>query len=221
MKHKLVLSLVVVLALLSACGPSEGEIQATVDAAQTSAVETVHAQYTLIAELTPSATITPTPSATPTPSPTPAVTNTPTTGAVEGGSAGGGCDVMTFVADVTVSDGEEMAPGSVFTKTWRVRNDGTCTWSTAYNIVFGGGDQMGGQSTQPLAASVTPSLTTDISVELTAPTTPGTYTGNWVISNAAGEVFGSFYVEIEVVASSSNNASTASLSWAANRPITP
>jgi hypothetical protein len=210
MNRNMALSFVVVLALLSACGPSEGEIQATVDAAQTAAVETVHAQYTQIAELTPSPTETLMPSETPTASATPEVSLTPTTGLAGGSSADGGCDVMTFVADVTISDGEQMAPGTVFTKTWRVKNDGSCTWSTAYNVIFGGGDQMGGPSTQSLTVSVAPGATADISVELTAPATAGTYTGTWALSNAAGEFFGSFYVEIEVTGSSSSTGALTS-----------
>ena len=35
-----------------------------------------------------------------------------------------------FVADVTIADGSYIAPGSTFTKTWRIRNNGTTTWNT-------------------------------------------------------------------------------------------
>ncbi|MEK6256076.1 MAG: hypothetical protein N2C13_02005, partial [Chloroflexota bacterium] len=47
----------------------------------------------------------------------------------------------------------------------------------------------------------------DISVELTAPNTPGTYRGNWKLRNANAVIFGignagsAFYVEIDVISS--------------------
>ena len=34
------------------------------------------------------------------------------------------CDEATFIADVTVPDGEQMLPGEAFTKTWRLQNLG-------------------------------------------------------------------------------------------------
>ena len=40
------------------------------------------------------------------------------------------CDWAQFVSDVSVSDGTLMLPGTTFTKTWRLRNIGTCTWGT-------------------------------------------------------------------------------------------
>ena len=43
------------------------------------------------------------------------------------------CDMAQFVADVTVPDGTTYAPGAAFTKTWRLKNIGTCTWSTSYS----------------------------------------------------------------------------------------
>src|SRR5512143_3278895 len=40
------------------------------------------------------------------------------------------CDWAQFVADVTVPDGTSYAPGTTFTKTWRLKNIGSCTWTT-------------------------------------------------------------------------------------------
>ncbi len=45
-------------------------------------------------------------------------------------------DRAQFVADVTVPDGTRYDPGATFTKTWRLRNAGTCTWTTSYTMVF-------------------------------------------------------------------------------------
>lgn len=196
MKNRLALSLALVALLLSACGLSETDVQATVTVAQGNAVGTVHAQYTQIALLTPSPTNTL--AATPTPMATATTFATATTAVLGGGAPTGGCDVMTFVADVTVSDGEQITGGTAFTKTWQLRNDGTCDWSTAYQVIYSSGEQMGGPSSQPLASPIPVGSTGTVSVNLVAPTTPGEYTGWWAIANAAGQPFGYFSVLIEV-----------------------
>lgn len=196
MKKGLLISLSLAALVLSACGLSEADVQSTVTAAQGFAVGTVHAQYTEFALLTPSATNTMPPTSTPAFTATPALTATVGTGA--GGGTGSTCDVMTFVADVTVSDGEEIAAGTAFTKTWSVRNDGTCDWSTAYQVLYSSGDQMGGPSSQALPAAITVGATGNISVNLIAPATAGTYTGWWAIANASGQAFGYVSVVIEV-----------------------
>jgi len=53
------------------------------------------------------------------------------------------CDHVQFVSDVTVPDGSSFTPGAAFTKTWQLKNIGTCTWTTSYSLVYAGGDQMG------------------------------------------------------------------------------
>jgi Ig-like domain from next to BRCA1 gene len=49
-----------------------------------------------------------------------------------------------FFLDVTVPDNTQFTAGASFTKTWRLRNTGTTTWSTAYRLYFITGNQMGG-----------------------------------------------------------------------------
>jgi len=179
---------------LTACGLSEADVQATVSVAAGDAVNTVHAQYTEIALLTPSPTNTL--AATSTPAVTSTMAATATTSAL--GTSTSGCDVMTFVADVTVTDGEEIAAGTPFTKTWSVKNSGTCDWTTAYTLAYSSGEQMSGPTSQPLTAAVVVGATADISVQLTAPSTSGEYTGWWAITNAAGQPFGFISVVIKV-----------------------
>jgi hypothetical protein len=101
-----------------------------------------------------------------------------------------GIDSAEFVTDVTVPDGAAMGSGQAFTKTWRLRNNGTSIWTTAYALVFSQGTQMGAPSSSPLAKEVRPGETIDISVNLTAPTAKGTYTGNFMLRNSAGKLFG-------------------------------
>ncbi|HEY53013.1 MAG TPA: hypothetical protein G4N94_06115 [Caldilineae bacterium] len=99
-------------------------------------------------------------------------------------------DRIAFVRDITVPDGTKAPPNKEFTKTWRLRNAGTCTWDTSYDVVFVEGDQMGGPDETPLLIEVPPGKTLDVSVRLTSPSKKGTYKGFWGIRNGQGEVFG-------------------------------
>ncbi len=119
------------------------------------------------------------------------------------------CDRAQFVADVTVPDGTKVSPGLSFTKTWRLKNTGTCAWTTAYTLVFSSGNQLGGPSSLNLPGSVQPGQTVDLSVTLTAPGTAGHYIGYWKLKNASGIQFGigstadkAWWVEINVTGSS-------------------
>jgi hypothetical protein len=115
------------------------------------------------------------------------------------------CDRAQFVSDVTVPDGKTFAPGAPFTKTWRLKNVGTCTWSPSYAMVFDTGDKMGGPDLLNLPTAVSPGQTVDLSVNLTAPTAAATYRGYWKLKNAGGARFGigtsgtqSWWVDIRV-----------------------
>ncbi|KPL79672.1 hypothetical protein ADN00_02435 [Ornatilinea apprima] len=114
------------------------------------------------------------------------------------------CDQAGFVTDVTIPDGTQLEPNKEFIKTWRLKNTGSCTWTTSYAVVFDSGDAMNAPVSTSLTGSVAPGQTIDISVSMKAPTAEGTYRGNWKLRNASGAVFGlgasnsAFYVEIEV-----------------------
>lgn len=119
------------------------------------------------------------------------------------------CDLAQFVKDMSIPDGTVFAPGATFTKTWRLKNVGTCTWS-GYSLVFDSGDSMSGTSPTPIG-SVSPGQEVDLSVNLIAPATGGSYRGHWRIRNSSGvlvPVLGgtqgkSFFVDIKVVVTSS------------------
>lgn len=115
------------------------------------------------------------------------------------------CDWISFISDVSVPDGTKYAPGASFVKTWRLKNIGTCTWTSSYSLVFVNGDQMGGAAAIALPGNVAPNQTVDVSVTLTAPATVKAYTGNWMLRNASGSLFGfgptassAFWVKITV-----------------------
>jgi hypothetical protein len=146
---------------------------------------------------TPTVALTNTPSPTPLPTATQAPTQPPAA-----------CDAVKFVKDVTVPDNTVIMPNAPFVKTWRLRNDGSCTWTTGYAVVFVGGDQMGAPSSTPLTENVPPGNAVDLSVAMTAPGSPGTYRANFKMRNAGGQVFGlgedgskPFWAQIKVAGS--------------------
>jgi hypothetical protein len=141
------------------------------------------------------------PSITPLSAPTskPAATHNPPTSA---------CDWAAYVKDVNVPDGTVFAPGTKFTKTWRLENIGTCAWSGSYTVVFSNGDSMAGAASTAIPSPVNPGQNVDVSINLTAPSKEGSYRGFWLLRNAAGGLFGlgsstkdPFYVDINVVGS--------------------
>ncbi|HLA06978.1 MAG TPA: NBR1-Ig-like domain-containing protein [Anaerolineales bacterium] len=100
------------------------------------------------------------------------------------------CDKVQFIADVTVPDGTTFAPGAAFTKTWRLKNVGSCPWTTAYQLAFFSGAQMGAATSAAFPKNVAVGETVDISINLTAPNNPDSYRGFWMFKNANGALFG-------------------------------
>ncbi len=204
-KRSAVFSTAAVILLLwsSACGPSEAELTPTIDPnmIRTEAVSTFAFSLTQTALARPTDTPTWTPS--PTFSPTPIRTGTaatltsglPTT-----------CYRLVYVQDVTVPDNSNMTPGQAFTKTWRVQNSGSCAIAPGFTFKNIGGDAMSGQPltlTQPIPAGAT----TDLSVNMTAPTgKTGTVQGSWRMADANGSFFGDALTVVIVVGSGSGTS---------------
>jgi hypothetical protein len=114
-------------------------------------------------------------------------------------------DQAQFVRDVTVLDGTRFDPGESFTKTWRLRNSGTCNWSKEYALVHSAGYSLLGPNVMVLPAEVEPGELIDISMNLKAPMIEGTYEGFWKLRNDEGSFFGigdsgdlAIWVSIEV-----------------------
>lgn len=115
------------------------------------------------------------------------------------------CDAAQFLADVTYPDGSLIPRNSTFVKIWRIRNVGTCTWTTAYAIVFSGGDSMNAPSAVAMPGSVAPGQYIEIPVTLKSPGSDGKYRGFWKLRNASGVLFGigdqadtAFWVDVRV-----------------------
>jgi hypothetical protein len=109
------------------------------------------------------------------------------------------CNSAYFVSE-TIPDGTEYDIGESFVKTWRLKNIGTCTWNTNYQIVFVDGDKMSGPSSKTLSQSVAPGEQIDMSVNLKAPNTAGTYKGFWKVKDDQGAYYiNNIWVQIKVV----------------------
>ncbi len=126
-----------------------------------------------------------------------------------------------FVADLTIPDGTELAPGVDLVKTWRIRNDGTCDWTSGYQLVFAGGDQMGGRA-EVAVPHTTAGTTADLTVYLKAPAEPGVYQGSWRMRSDAGVGFGAtLYVRIVVAAPAMDTPEPTETPWPTETPPPP
>lgn len=185
----------------------------TIVARQTqSAFETLVAQLTQVMQPTPQAptlTVVVLPSDTPVPLPslTPLPpTQVPPTAVLPTSTAVTPCNLISFVSDVTITDGTGFLAGETFTKIWRLKNAGSCDWTPDYALIFVNGNAMNGAASNPINTTVRPGQTVDVAVRLTAPNDVGNHTGNWMLRTASGTAFGlgnsadkPFYVKIEVV----------------------
>ena len=199
--------MLIVTLFLGACNlPSNDQ---GLQSSSTSAAQTVEALLSAtplspIVVMTPSFTpMQPVP-ATITPMPQPVMTNTPLP------TATSNCNVGQFVTDVTVPDGTIMTPGQAFTKKWRIKNIGSCTW-TGFSLVFDSGDSMNAPASQAVS-TLAPGQEIDLEVALTAPNPVGNYRGYFRINTNGGVLVPivnghlgkTFYVDIKV-----QNAATA------------
>ncbi len=197
-KLSLPILMIAALLVLSSCNFPSGAATATVapmDAINTAAAQTVIAMSTALAATTPApatgdSTQAPQETAVPA-TDLPVVTLPPLASATpaSGGSATV-CDRMKFVKDITVPDHTSFAPNTSFTKTWRLQNAGTCTWTSGYHLVFDTGDALNGPSSISLPGNVAPGQEVDVSINLKTPADTGEYTGYWKLENASGHRFG-------------------------------
>lgn len=107
-------------------------------------------------------------------------------------------DDAELTAEVTFPAGTFVAGGSAMSKTWRLRNTGSSSWSSGYALVFAGDQQMDGPDSVPLPAAL-PGEEVEVCVPLVAPRAPGTHRSTWRPRNPSGQLFGPLCVnEIRV-----------------------
>lgn len=217
-KSVLLLSVLFILAGCSAPAASTPTLDPKM--VYTQVAQTVAAQITNAAKLTPKATFTPMPSETPAPTLTPKATNATIvalTGTAKPGTAvatsataitiatlvptSSGAlppipDKMEYISQ-SIADNTKFSPGQTFTMNWTIKNIGTTTWDTNYRVRFFGGVRCGAAD-DAIGGTVKPNDTYEVSMKMTTPTTPGSYSSLWVITNPDGRNFGSFYLVFEV-----------------------
>ena len=204
--RKILIPLLVLAAATLACNQVTGatpQPAATLNALYTAAAQTLEGMSTQAAAATQSS---PTPTLSLSGSTaTPTVVNTYTSVPPLSPVPQSRCDAASFVSDVTYPDGSNVALGSSFTKIWRLKNTGTCTWTTSYALVFVSGDRLNAPTAIALPTSVGPGQTVDLAVNLTTPNQTGHYRGYWQLRNASNVLFGigaaaagNFYVDINV-----------------------
>lgn len=120
--------------------------------------------------------------------PTPTLTVTPE-GLPQTQTAQAGCtNSADFIENVTIPPNAFLTAGSNFTKIWRVNNTGSCDW-IGYDLVHASGDLLGADSPKALPL-VDSGNNADISINMTAPVSPGTYSSTWRIRADDGTNFG-------------------------------
>ena len=162
---KLFIAVLSLIFFLSACGTSATPTPTPVPAT----------------ELPPTVAASPTATAITTSSPTDA-TASPTGSAASSSTC---TNLASFEYDKTVPDYSHMDPHDVFTKTWRVKNTGTCTWSSSYMAVYAGGDHLGIKDSVALNDTA-PGASLDISIDMAAPGPAGTYKVFYELKDPSG-----------------------------------
>jgi hypothetical protein len=118
---------------------------------------------------------------------------------------GDSCNNSAFEGDVTIPDWSVIEPGTNFTKVWKIRNTGTCTWDEGFSFVYLGGSKpdLDGYTYKFSSKNdrdfVKSGEAIDMAIELTSPCTPGKYEGHWRMQNDKGYFFGttlSVYIEV-------------------------
>jgi hypothetical protein len=199
--HQLTLfgGLILIAMVLAACQPIETSPDPQLIETYVAQTLAAHQTQTSLEDIP---TVTPTPTNTPEPAATEEPTPTPTLDLSEDDR----CNQAAFVADITIEDRTVIPKGGYFTKTWRLENTGTCAWTTDYQVIFSSGSQMSAPAASRLPHLVQPGETVDISLNMIAPDSSGTFTGYWLLLNDRGQAFGigedadsPFWVRIRVV----------------------
>jgi next to BRCA1 gene 1 protein len=105
----------------------------------------------------------------------------------------------TFVADVTVTDGQIFPPGAEFVKYWRMINDSSRDWPEGTSCVYVGGANLLIDPTSDVVKVGRVKAGEEVEVstgELKAPEEPGHYVSYWRMRDEDGNLFGnSIWVE--------------------------
>ena len=183
--------------LLTACGggSEEGNSQEVLTQAAQIAIEGL---TQTAAAAPPTATNTPEPTPTNTPEPTATFTSTPESDdqaqqATATQPQQANSDKPCWRGNLeyeTVPDGSIYYQNKVFTKTWRIKNTGSCTWPADTVAIFIEGDLMGASSViKATDVEILPNGYIEVNVDFQSPQELGTYKSYWML-RGGGAIFG-------------------------------
>jgi len=100
----------------------------------------------------------------------------------------------TFLSDNNMPDGQIIAPGAEFVKSWCMVNDGNTAWPAGTALVFIAGNRLAGLNDSPLrykVGDVEPGAVVDVwAGDMKAPDEPGRYVSYWSLQDEEGCLFG-------------------------------
>ena len=188
-----IIFLLLIAAGLAGCNlPAQATTTPTLNVTQ--AYQTVEARLTEAIALTPKFSATSSPEATvtsvqATPSAT-QILETVTPASTSPPSASCNQAMPGVPIDVTIPDDTKLRPGEAFTKTWRLQNVGTCPWTSDYSIVWFSGERLEAPLEVSINETITYGQSVDLSVDMKAPESQGTYQSNWKLRDPSGALFG-------------------------------
>jgi hypothetical protein len=232
-KRQTIMALLAGALLVSCAGQATGEPTVDVNAIMTSGIGTFGAALTQTQAARDTSTPTQTPSPTWTvspialnsvtpatstpafilPAPTlfiaPTVTGTQYTPTANPSSLGVGCNNLRLIDEEMDPSGPVVEPGETFIKSWKVENNGTCTWAYLYRLVFISGDAMEGEPSRT-GNPIEPGKWTRLTVTGKTPSKPGTYVGYWRMADKSGTPFGATLSVSIIVANPTSTPQTPS-----------
>jgi hypothetical protein len=95
-----------------------------------------------------------------------------------------------FMRHLSISDNTALEAGQMFAKIWQIKNVGSCNWTSQYTLRFFSGELMSGPAVVEIPQEVKPGEIVELRVNLVAPMQTSFFTGNWVLSDPEGNLFG-------------------------------
>ena len=100
------------------------------------------------------------------------------------------CYQAEVVEDVALESGAVLQPSERFTKTWTLKNIGSCNWAYGTRLIFDYGEQMDAPDSIALNMVVKPGEVIEVSVNMKAPNQLGVYESYWQLSSYDNKIFG-------------------------------
>ncbi|KAJ4766234.1 hypothetical protein LUZ62_076609 [Rhynchospora pubera] len=124
---------------------------------------------------------------------------------------------LCLVQDVTIPVGTRLAPNTLFTKVWRIKNTSSFLWSSATRLtklcgIYGFSTPWDVKLKMPNLGGIGPHKSVDVYLHLRAPSCPGNYSALYSLASLTGVEFGEpILIAIEVVANPSASKNTTAI----------